>query len=243
MNKAKRKITEFNFEEDGAHVALVDKAANEQTVLVMKALKKDEPEKDSQSSAASQDEDVVKAEDQKTTVEKNEENSMTQETEVQKSELEIELEKAKAQLADLEKAQEEKVALEKSLKEMSETITVLKAAEEKRKEAEYLEKAKQHAMVLTDDLPAADLAKALRLAEETEGCAALVKAFEAYRDMAAKSDALEEIGKSVADDRTVGTKLDMAIEKAMKDHGVDYMKALDVVQKESPELFAEEYKA
>src|SRR5690606_166876 len=44
MNKAKRRITNFNFESEGAHVALVDKAANLQEVLVMKSLKASEEE-------------------------------------------------------------------------------------------------------------------------------------------------------------------------------------------------------
>lgn len=37
MTKAKRKINKFNFEEEGAHVALVTQAANQQTVLMMKS--------------------------------------------------------------------------------------------------------------------------------------------------------------------------------------------------------------
>lgn len=44
MTKAKRKINEFNFDTEGAHVALVDKAANGQSVLVMKSLKASEEE-------------------------------------------------------------------------------------------------------------------------------------------------------------------------------------------------------
>ena len=39
MTTVKRKIHKFNFEEEGAHVALVDAAANLQTVLTMKAVK------------------------------------------------------------------------------------------------------------------------------------------------------------------------------------------------------------
>ncbi len=44
MTKATRKITNFNFESDGAHVALVDKAANQQEVLVMKSAAASEKE-------------------------------------------------------------------------------------------------------------------------------------------------------------------------------------------------------
>lgn len=39
MTKAKRKIHKFDFTNDGAHVAMVDAAANKQTVLVMKGAK------------------------------------------------------------------------------------------------------------------------------------------------------------------------------------------------------------
>lgn len=207
-------------------------------------------EKNSQSSAKRQDEDVVnKAEDKETKPKTKEGTNMTQETNVQKSELELELEKAKAQLADLEKAQEEaakarqeKADLEKSFAEVNKTVEVLKAAEERRKEEHYLAKAKEHVLVVTDENPAQELAKAMRIAEETEGCEALVKAFEAYRDTASKSDALEEIGKSKTDDQPSGSKLDAAIEKAKEAHSVDYMKALEIVQKEQPELFADEYR-
>jgi len=42
--KATRKIKSFNFEGEGAHVALVDKSANNQSVLVMKSAKASEEE-------------------------------------------------------------------------------------------------------------------------------------------------------------------------------------------------------
>ncbi|MBG23666.1 MAG: hypothetical protein CMF22_10110 [Idiomarinaceae bacterium] len=180
---------------------------------------------------------------------KQEETQMTKEADIQKSEVEIELEKAREQLAELEKAKEdaekakqEKADLEKSFKEVNETVAVLKAAEERRKEEHYLAKAKEHTLVVTEENPAEELAKALRIAEETEGCEALVKAFEAYRDTATKGDMLEEIGKAKTDDQPSGSKLDAAIEKAKEAHSVDYLKALDIVQREQPELFAEEYR-
>ncbi len=44
MTKAARKITEFNFKSEGAHVALVDKAANLQEVLIMKSAQASEEE-------------------------------------------------------------------------------------------------------------------------------------------------------------------------------------------------------
>jgi hypothetical protein len=43
MTEATRRITKFNFDDDGAHVALVDKPANLQEVLVMKSDEKVEP--------------------------------------------------------------------------------------------------------------------------------------------------------------------------------------------------------
>ena len=271
----KKRLSKFSFEHDGAAVALVGDfqggPANGVTTLITKStdditdseLEKaldDGPEKNSQSSAEGQDEDVEKrkhdysdnkAEDEETKSKKRkEENSMTKENDVQKSELEVELQKAKEQLAQLEKAQEEaeqvkqeKADLEKSLGEVNKTVEVLKAAEEKRKNAEYLEKAQQHSLVVTEENPATELAKSLRIAEDTEGCESLVKAFEAYREMFEKEGALEEIGKSKTDDQPTGSKLDVAIEKAKKEHSVDYMKALEIVQNEHPELFAEEYSA
>ena len=56
--KAKRKINSFNFEGLGSHVALVDKAANEQSVLIMK-------------SAKASDEEIRKALDKDITVKLN----------------------------------------------------------------------------------------------------------------------------------------------------------------------------
>lgn len=204
-------------------------------------------QKNSQPSVVSQGEDDVKTEGKETTKSKEESTDMTDQT-VEKSEMEIELQKAKEQLADLQKAKEEaeqfkkeKEDLEKSFSEVNKTVEVLKAAEEKRKEQEFLQKAAEHSHVVNDDLPAADLAKALRVAEETEGCEALVKAFESYRDLFKNESALEEIGKSKTEDQPTGSKLDAAIEKAQKEHDVDYMKAIDIVKAAQPDLFNEEY--
>lgn len=44
MVEAKRRITKFDFSNNGAHVALVDEAANGQSVLIMKSLKAPEEE-------------------------------------------------------------------------------------------------------------------------------------------------------------------------------------------------------
>lgn len=44
MTKATRRIKKFNFEDEGAHVALVDRAANAQSVLVMKSANATETE-------------------------------------------------------------------------------------------------------------------------------------------------------------------------------------------------------
>lgn len=176
----------------------------------------------------------------------NEENTMTVEN---TQDLQTELEKAQAQVADLqkakedlEKAKEEKANLEKAFSEVNDTVKVLKAAEEKRKEAEYLEKAKQHTAVVNDDLPAEDFAKALRAVENVEGADAIVKALDAYKQLASSQGMFEEIGKSKTDDQPSGSALDVAIEKAQQEHSVGYLEAMDIVKKKQPELFAEEYK-
>lgn len=259
--RKKKRLSKFSFEGDGAAVALVGDfqggPANGMTTLLTKAtsdiseedIEKAETQlkKDSRPSVESQGEDVVKTEGKETVKTKEESTDMTDQT-IEKSELEVELQKAKDQLADLQKAVEEKDALkkekedlEKSFSEVNKTVEVLKAAEEKRKEQEFLQKAAEHTHVVNDELPAADLAKALRIAEETEGCEALVKAFESYRDLFKNESALEEIGKSKTEDQPTGSKLDAAIEKAQKENDVDYMKALDIVKAAQPDLFNEEY--
>lgn len=312
MTKAKRKITEFDFTSEGAHVAIVDKSANLQEVLVMKSAKASEEEIskavevnikmpllhyftrfldidiDSAEKVAglmgytfedlyeegemSGFQEMVESNLQALTISKskesgeflkayqdfknkylsnkatneNEENTMTTEN---TQELQTELEKAQAQVADLqkakedlEKAQEEKANLEKAFSEVNDTVKVLKAAEEKRKEAEYLEKAKEHTAVVNDELPAEDFAKALRAVESVEGADVIVKALDAYKQLASSQGMFEEIGKSKTDDQPSGSALDVAIEKAQEEHSVDYLKAVEIVQKKHPELFADEYK-
>ncbi len=311
MTKAKRKITEFDFTSEGAHVAIVDKAANLQEVLVMKSAKASEEEiskavevnikmpllhyftrfldididsaekiaglmgytfedlyeEDGMNgfqemvennlqaltiSKSKESEDFLKAyQDFKNkyltkATQSNEENTMTTEN---TQDLQIELEKAKAQVADLqkakedlEKAKEEKEQLEKAFSEVNDTVKVLKAAEEKRKEAEYLEKAKEHTAVVNDELPAEDFAKALRAVENVEGADVIVKALDAYKQLASSQGMFEEIGKSKTDDQPSGSALDVAIEKAQQEHSVGYLEAMDIVKKKQPELFAEEYK-
>ncbi|MAX51296.1 MAG: hypothetical protein CMH22_04905 [Methylophaga sp.] len=179
----------------------------------------------------------------------NEENTMTTEAAQNTQDLQTELEKAKAQVADLqkakedlEKAKEEKANLEKAFSEVNDTVKVLKAAEEKRKEAEYLEKAKEHTAVVNDELPAEDFAKALRAVENVEGADVIVKALDAYKQLASSQGMFEEIGKSKTDDQPSGSALDVAIEKAQQEHSVGYLEAMDIVKKKQPELFAEEYK-
>ena len=311
MTKAKRKITEFDFTSEGAHVAIVDKAANLQEVLVMKSAKASEEEiskavevnikmpllhyftrfldididsaekiaglmgykfedlyeEDGMNgfqemvennlqaltiSKSKESEDFLKAyQDFKNkyltkATQANEENTMTVEN---TQDLQTELEKAKAQVADLqkakedlEKAREEKEQLEKAFSEVNDTVKVLKAAEEKRKEAEYLEKAKEHTAVVNDELPAEDFAKALRAVENVEGADVIVKALDAYKQLASSQGMFEEIGKSKTDDQPSGSALDVAIEKAQQEHSVGYLEAMDIVKKKQPELFAEEYK-
>lgn len=311
MTKAKRKITEFDFTSEGAHVAIVDKAANLQEVLVMKSAKASEEEiskavevnikmpllhyftrfldididgaekiaglmgykfedlyeEDGMNgfqemvennlqaltiSKSKESEDFLKAyQDFKNkyltkATQANEENTMTVEN---TQDLQTELEKAQAQVADLqkakedlEKAREEKANLEKAFSEVNDTVKVLKAAEEKRKEAEYLEKAKEHTAVVNDELPAEDFAKALRAVENVEGADVIVKALDAYKQLASSQGMFEEIGKSKTDDQPSGSALDVAIEKAQQEHSVGYLEAMDIVKKKQPELFAEEYK-
>lgn len=260
QRKAKRRLSDISFEHEGAHVALTHELqggpANEMTTLVTKAtndISEEEFEKAYKDKVEKEDgeysEDSKEYKEKSTTnkaTQENEENTMTVEN---TQDLQIELEKAQAQVADLqkakedlEKAREEKANLEKAFSEVNDTVKVLKAAEEKRKEAEYLEKAKQHTAVVNDELPAEDFAKALRAVENVEGADVIVKALDAYKQLASSQGMFEEIGKSKTDDQPSGSALDVAIEKAQQEHSVGYLEAMDIVKKKQPELFAEEYK-
>lgn len=247
---AKRRLTDISFDHEGSHCALVSKLqggpANEVTTLITKAtndISEDDFEKAVQKGAENS---------QATNDNSQEETPMTkanEETQTQEQVL-ADLEKAREQIADLEKAKEEldtakqeKADLQKSFKEVNDTVKVLKAAEEKRKEAEYLEKAQEHVTVVNDELPAEDLAKALRSVEEVEGAEVLLKALDAYKDLNANSDLFKEVGSSGTPEQPSGDNLDVAINKAKEEHNVDYAKALDIVMNEKPELFNEVYNA
>lgn len=287
MTKAKRIIKGFDFTGKDAHVALVDEAANGQTVLVMKSLTASEEEvtkalskdvsvkmtimefltrylnlwwddaeivaglmgysaedidegteasdinswvdylnnklsnieinksaepqkfeqliekfdsfkskylvKDSTSSVDGsvkttlEGEDVVtKAEDGKPT---NEEVQMTQE-EIQEMISKAAGDLAKEQVAEIEKAYEAKA--EATNKELQ----ILKAAHETRTAQEYLTKASEYAQFLGEDADKEAIAKALRTVEGIEDAAPLLQVLKALKDVAAKDDLLEEVGKS-----------------------------------------------
>ncbi len=204
MTKAKKRLSKFNFEDDGAAVALVGKfqggPANGVTTLITKStsditdeeLNKalDEPEENLTSSVESGDEDVVtKAEDDKPT---NEEVNMTQE-EIQEMINKAAGDLAKEQVAEIEKAYEAKIeATDKELQ-------VLKAAHETRTEQEYLNKAADYAQFLGEDADKAAIAKALRAVEGLEEAAPLMDVLKALKDVAAKDDLLEEVGKSATE--------------------------------------------
>lgn len=287
MTKATRKVTNFSFAKKGAHVALVDKAANGQTVLMMKsanaseeeinkALSKDvtvkmtimefltryldlwwddaevvaglmgysaedidegteasdinswvdylnnklsnieinksaEPQKFEQliekfdsfkskylvkGSTSSvegsvkttlEGENVVtKAEDGKPT---NEEVQMTQE------EIQEMINKAANDLAD-SRVEEITKAFEAKDAERSKELQVLKAAHETRTAQEYLTKASEYAQFLGEDADKEAIAKALRAVEGIEDAAPLMEVLKALKEVAAKDDLLEEVGKS-----------------------------------------------
>lgn len=251
--KAKRRLTDISFDHEGAHVALVGKfqggPANGVDTLLFKSASTEEiseeelekalgksPEETS-SSVEKEGGDSNKPTEDNIIDKSNEVNpDMTDTTNtIEKSAEQVALEKANAKIAELEKAAAK-------ADELEQTVSVLKAAEEKRKDAEYVTKASKHVHVVSEEDTVTDLAKSLRIAEETEGCEALVKAFESYRDLVENADKLIEKGASKTDDQPNSSKLDAAISKAQQEHGVDYVKALDMVKQSQPQLFNEEYK-
>lgn len=235
--KAKRKITNFNFESEGAHLAMVDKAANLQEVLVMKAV---EPlEKNSQSSAASQDEDVVKAEDE-TETQKEVSKTMTDKTEVTQESLEEQINKAAEsivakRLEEIEKAANEKV------EKVEKQLEVFKAREESREKQEYLAKAEGFAKYLGEEADKESIAKALKAVEGTEEAKPVMDILKALKDMAEKDEEgiFKEIGQSATQDQPEGqeAKIEALQKSLMKEEGISehaaYVKAADQVREES----------
>lgn len=195
-NKAKRRITKFNFEKEGAHLSLVDKAANLQEVLVMKAL--EQPEKNLSSSVESQDEDVSKKAEDETLTEKG----TTPMSEDTKKELSVEEQIAKAVEAQ-RKEIEEQIAkqYEDKFEESTKELQILKSLEEKRQEEIYKSKAEAVAKFLGEDTDKVELAKALRKAEKDEELAPLMKAFAELKDSVSKEDLLVEKGASKTEDQ------------------------------------------
>lgn len=129
---------------------------------------------------------VTKAEDGKPT---NEEVQMTQE-EIQEMISKAAGDLAKEQVAEIEKAYEAKA--EATNKELQ----ILKAAHETRTAQEYLTKASEYAQFLGEDADKEAIAKALRAVEGIEEAAPLLQVLKALKDVAAKDDLLEEVGKS-----------------------------------------------
>ena len=195
MDKPTRKITNFNFESEGAHVALVSRAANKKTVLVMKALDQEEPQPNLSSSVTdSQDGDVVKTED--------EINKGTNKMAEQTKELNVEEQIAKAVEAQ-RKEVEERVAKEYEAKfeENSKELQILKGLEEKRQTEIFTTKAKEIAGVLGEDTDVEALAKGLRKAEADEELTAVVKALKELHDASTKADLLSETGVTKSADQ------------------------------------------
>lgn len=194
MTEAKRKILDFNFESEGAHVALVDKAANLQEVLVMKSL---DSQKDSQPSVDSQGEDVVKTEGTETEINK-EVNTMT--TEVNQETLEEQINKA-AEAIVAKRLEEIEKAADAKVEAVSKELEVFKAREDAREKQEYLAKAEAFASYLGEDADKEAIAKSLAFIEKSEDAKAAAELLKSLKDALDKESSFEEIGKSATEDQ------------------------------------------
>jgi len=234
MTKAKRRITKFNFESEGAHCALVTAGANQQTVLTMKALDPEEPSQNLSSSVESQDGDVVKAEDEKLT-NKGIESMSKEKKEMSAEELQTMINKAaedivKERLETLEKQYADKDA------ERNKELEVLKAAEEARTSQVYLTKAEKVSKYLGEETDKEALAKSLRKAEMDEELAPLMKAFGELQDTVSKEELLVEKGVSATSDQpnTEEAKIEELAKSYQKEEGLSaqkaYMKAYEEVK-------------
>lgn len=228
MTEAKRKILDFNFESEGAHVALVDKAANLQEVLVMKSL---DSQKDSQPSVDSQGEDVVKTEGTETEINK-EVNTMT--TEVNQETLEEQINKA-AEAIVAKRLEEIEKAADAKVEAVSKELEIFKAREEARSKQEYLAKAEGFAKYLGEDADKEAIAKSLAAVEKSEDAKAIMDVLKSLKDTLDKESGFEEIGKSATEDQPTDDEAKIAsVQKSLMEGGMPevdaYVKAFEQVK-------------
>lgn len=240
--KAKRKLSNITFEEEGCHVALVagfqGGAANGFTTLLTKA------------TADVSEEELQNALDNTTPIDKSneEETSMSTMTEAQVQEiLKSALEKqAKENKDAIEKAREDaKSELQAEIQKQAGEMAVLKAAEEARIDAKFEAIAKSHADTLGEDFKVEDLAKSLKEASSSESTDYLLKALEAYARIVKNADLLVEKGVSNTkpQDKKAESKLDVEIRKYRDENKVSEAVATAELAKSHPELFEDEYQA
>lgn len=238
--KATRKLSDISFEHEGSHVALVGDfqggAANGFSTLITKATN-DVSDEDLQTAL---EQDLNKSQT------KEEDNNMSTMTTEQVQEMIAKaLEAKEAESAEaIEKAVEAaKEEAKLQFEAQSAELQVLKALEDSRKEAKFVEVAKSHTSVLGEAVEEAELAKALKEADGVEALATLTKALDAYKNIVKNADKLVEVGKSntVAQPTDTEAKLDAAVTKYREENGVSEAEAMKALSESQPELFSELY--
>ena len=253
MDTAKKKrLSKFNFEYDGAAVALVGDfqggPANGVTTLITKAteditsgdLEKalGETPKDFSSSVQDGENVVSKTEDDTISKTKEDDSEMTEQ--VTETNLEEQIEKAAEaivakRLEALEKSYEEK------LQEQSKEVELLKARETAREKQEYLAKAEEFAKYLGEEADKEAIAKAIQSVEQSEDAKPVLDILKSLKGMVEQTDdkLFEEVGKSTTQDQPTDmeTKVEALQKSLMKDEGLSehaaYVRAFDEVRAES----------
>lgn len=243
MKKAKKRLTNFDFSGEGAHMALVDEPANGVHTLLIKSLDINNLSEEQKESLK----DVVKSingfseEESQEYVEKllaenakgdsplgqNENGSkepienpeevnkqMSEQTDVQEL-ISKALNDAKAQW-EADKAKEITKANEK-LSELEKSLNAYKEAEEAAKHAEFVEKAKELESLGVEGEAVEAVAKALREASENENTKALVELVEKANTLIKSAGDLQPIGSDVQPEENIAEESGvMAAIKAKK---------------------------
>lgn len=244
MKKAKKRLTNFDFSGEGAHMALVDEPANGVHALLIKSLdinNLSEEQKESLKDVVKSvndfsEEEAVEYIDNlltkntkgdsplgqnengsKEPIENPEEvnKQMTEQTDVQEL-ISKALNDAKAQWEAEQAEQIEKAA--EQISELEKSLNAYKEAEEQAKHAEFVEKAKELESLGVEGDAVELVAKALRKASEDEGMKALLDVVEKAKNITKNVDEFKAFGSDVQVDENIAEdSLESLIKKKYQD--------------------------
>ena len=214
-NKARKRLSNFDFTSEDSHVALVDKGANERSILVMKALEPKEQEdlgkeqsqiEKNAEPVGTAEEPIRKDESMKVEDPKSEDLTKAETPVITEDSKEIEKKADETKVEVVEKSAEQ-IAMEKELEELRKAKTQVEAdkaeleelrkAKEAKEHEEFVNKAKE---LKTDDADVfAKTLKKCKYALEEEEYETLVKQLEKLKNIEDNKDLLKSVGDADAE--------------------------------------------